>query len=90
MNTIWILLLDWFNEYGEETRECEYCFFTDVEQALDKAYKLCHSTKAWEKAGKPYNLSLHRRKEGESMPEGGTTYMAAWFQLDKKIRDTKF
>lgn len=87
MDRYWILLADWYDSHGEEHRECDYYFFDTAEEGLDFAYSLCHSKSAWEDAGKPYNLSLHNCKKGEPFPEGGGYYMAAWFELDKKIRD---
>ncbi len=87
-DTMWILMADWFDCKNDiELQPNEYYFFDCAEDALDKAYQLCHDSQVWNDADKPFNLCLFKHERDKPFVEDGGYYHATWNELDKKIRD---
>lgn len=87
LNTMWVLMMEWFDVEGKEYKPSKYYFFESAEKALDYAYDVCHFNDCYEKVGKPYDMYLFKCEPHEGLDEGGGYYQAAWFDLDKKIRN---
>lgn len=87
---VYKLVFDWYNEEMEDVpwfeQEERVFYFTDAEKALNHVKSVVWNEAAYTASGSPLNAYLYRFDEGAEYNEPDMRYIAAWFDLDEKIR----
>jgi hypothetical protein len=87
---VYKLVFDWYNEETEDLPWFEQkqtvVYFTNAEEALDYARDVAWNETSYQDMKCPLNAYLYKFDECNAHDEFDERYIAAWFDLDKKIR----
>lgn len=90
---IYKLVFDWWTDesddtpwYEEDEQEERVYYFTNAEDALDFVKRVIRNEAAYVSMGSPTNAYLYKFCESIQYNEPDERYIAAWHEIDKKVR----
>lgn len=87
---IYKLEFDWWTVEDEDKpwyeQEQRVYYFTHAEDALDFVDRVIWNEAAYASMGNPINAYLYKFSESRQYDERDCRYIAAWHDIDKKVR----
>lgn len=87
---IYKLVFDWWTDEDEDTpwyeQEQRVYYFTHADDALDFVDRVVWNEAAYVSMGSPTNAYLYKFSESIQYNEQDGRYIAAWNDIDKKVR----